>query len=141
MKKHLSVSVSTKRKRILTKLCYSGFLFLFIFAFFVAGAESVFADVGTSPNFNPLSVNSFPDLIQIILEDIVVPIGGIVATLAIVYSGFLFVTAQGNPEKLSQARSAFTWAVIGGLIILGAWAIAQAIEATMDQITAMAYFF
>ncbi|MFP4022847.1 MAG: TrbC/VirB2 family protein [Candidatus Paceibacterota bacterium] len=84
---------------------------------------------------NPLDgIDSFPDLISTILKDIVVPIGAVIAALAIVYSGFLFVTAQGNTEQLSKARSAFLWAVIGGLILIGSWAIAEAIQATLDPI-------
>ncbi|MGM0482455.1 MAG: hypothetical protein ACQEP6_01140 [Patescibacteria group bacterium] len=138
MKKNRDRSIFWFFRKIKIARLFSFVVLIFLF-FLISGAEAVLA--GTSPSLNPLSVESFPELIRIILQDIVIPVGGIVATFAIVYSGFLFVTAQGNPEKLTKARSAFIWAVIGGLIILGSWAIAQAIEATVDQITAMAYFF
>ncbi len=92
---------------------------------------------GTNPpgSMNPLTVDSFYEFIKMILQNIVVPIGGLIAVMAIIYSGFLFVTAQGNTEQLSRARSAFLWAVIGGLILLGAWLLATMIESTIDQIT------
>ncbi|GEM_PF-2499767 len=85
---------------------------------------------------NPLGdVESFPDLLEKILRGVVMPIGAVVATLAIIYSGFLFVTAQGNTEKLETARKAFFWSVVGALVLLGALAISAGIEATLQQIT------
>ena len=105
---------------------FSSFLFLIL----VMNVRFVYA-----ASLNPLRVDTFYAFIALIINDIVIPIGTTIAILAVIYSGFLFVTAQGNPERLTRARSAFTWAVIGGLILIGAWAIALAIEATMAGIT------
>jgi hypothetical protein len=52
----------------------------------------------------------------------------------IVYVGFLFVAAQGNAEKISSARSALVWTIIGGLLLLGASAIELVIEATVKTL-------
>lgn len=83
---------------------------------------------------NPLgSISSFSDFVSAILK-IVVSIGVPIAVLAIIFSGFLFVTAQGNEEKLKTAKSAFLWSVIGTAILLGAWAISQAIDTTIQAI-------
>lgn len=80
---------------------------------------------------NPLqNIDSLPELIDAILHA-VVQIGAILLTVMLVWVGFLFVVAQGNPEKLSTARSALIWTVIGGLILLGAEAISQVIQATV----------
>lgn len=57
-----------------------------------------------------------------------------VVVLMLVYSGFLLVTAQGNPTKIQEARMWFFWVVVGGLIILGAQALTWAIEATVNDI-------
>lgn len=54
--------------------------------------------------------------------------------LMLVYSGFLFVSAQGNPSKLEEAKKWFFWVVVGGLIILGAQALTWAIERTVNDI-------
>ncbi len=56
--------------------------------------------------------------------------------LMIVYTGFLFVTAQGNATKITQAREALVWTVVGALVVLGAKAIALAIEATVEDLKA-----
>lgn len=83
---------------------------------------------------NPLNVSSLPDLLKAILGG-VVEIGAILLTVMIVYVGFLFVAAQGNEEKIRSARSALVWTVIGGLILLGATAISEVIQATVGTIT------
>ncbi len=53
----------------------------------------------------------------------------------IIYAGFQYVTARGNTEKISKATSALTWALVGGVIILGAELILQVIQGTVNQIT------
>jgi len=73
-------------------------------------------------------------LIKTIVNDILIPIGGVVAALMIMWAGFLYVTARGNPSKIETAHKALTWAVIGAAILLGAWVISQAISATIDQL-------
>lgn len=73
---------------------------------------------------------SISALIQTILEG-VLKIGMPVIALAIIYCGFLFVKAQGKPEELNKAKSALTWTLVGAAILLGAWAIAKMISATV----------
>ncbi len=41
----------------------------------------------------------------------------VVAVIMIVYSGFLFMTAAGDPEKISNGQKALTAAVIGLVIV------------------------
>ena len=57
-----------------------------------------------------------------------------IITLFLVISGFLFVTAQGNQQKLDTAKKNFFYVVIGALLILGAWIIATLIAGTVNQI-------
>lgn len=84
---------------------------------------------------NPLkNINSLWDLLAAILQ-LVVDIGWIFVTLMLIYVGFLFVAAQGNDEKLKNARSALVWTVIGGLILLGAQSIALFLKATGAALT------
>jgi len=85
---------------------------------------------------NPLgSIDTLPLLIEQILR-VAIQIGFPILVLAIVYSGFLFIKAQGNKTELETAKKAFTWIVIGGAILLGALAIANLLNATVTQITA-----
>jgi hypothetical protein len=78
---------------------------------------------------NPLAATSITDLIAKILL-YVQGIGLTFLTLMLIYVGFLFVNARGNPEKVGAAKTALLWTVVGGLLLLGASAMAQAIAAT-----------
>jgi len=73
---------------------------------------------------------SVPDLIHTILVG-VLKIGLPIIVLAVIYCGFLFVFARGNPEKLTKAKDALLWTLVGAAILLGSWAIAQMIQVTV----------
>ena len=45
-------------------------------------------------------------------------LGGGIAILMIVYSSFLIITSQGNPERVKQAQSLLTAAIAGLLLVL-----------------------
>jgi len=57
-----------------------------------------------------------------------------IITIFIVYSGFLFVTAQGNKAKLETAKTNFFYSVLGALLILSAWVLANLIGNTVTQL-------
>ena len=83
---------------------------------------------------NPLSnVTSIPELIKTVLEG-VIKIGMPVIVLAIIYCGFLFVAARGNPESIKKAKSALLYTLIGAAVLLGSWGIAQLITTTITEL-------
>jgi hypothetical protein len=53
--------------------------------------------------------------------------------LMIIYSGFLYVTARGNAEQTKKATTALTYAIIGGVIIIAATALAEIIKGLVDS--------
>lgn len=84
---------------------------------------------------NPLgNVTTVQGFIKTLLEG-ALKIGFPLIALAIIYSGFLFVAARGNSEKLTKARESLMYTLIGSAILLGAWAIAQLISETVIGIT------
>ena len=83
---------------------------------------------------NPLDFETLADFLNALLNVIII-IGIPVVTLAIIFAGFLFITAQGNETKVSTAKKIFFWVVIGALLILGAKALAVAIQGTVDDLT------
>ena len=44
------------------------------------------------------------------------------------------ITAQGNPQKLSTAKTSFLFTTIGAAVVLGAWVLAQMISDTINTI-------
>ncbi|TSC61096.1 MAG: hypothetical protein G01um101448_873 [Parcubacteria group bacterium Gr01-1014_48] len=51
------------------------------------------------------------------------------------FVGFKFVAAQGNSEKLTEARSALLWALVGTAIVAGAQTLKIVIEGTINQLS------
>ena len=74
---------------------------------------------------------TLPKFIEEITNKVILPVGSVVVVVMIIYSGFLFVTAQGNENKLTDAKKAITHAIIGALILLGSWVIANSIKGTI----------
>lgn len=57
-----------------------------------------------------------------------------IAVVFVVYSGFLFIAAQGNSDELAKAKRNFFWTIVGVGLLLGAWALAKLIQGTIDPI-------
>ena len=57
-----------------------------------------------------------------------------VAILFLVYAGFLFVWARGNPVGLKRAKWNLFYVVIGIGIFLGAWVLGQIIANTLTSL-------
>jgi hypothetical protein len=81
---------------------------------------------------NPLNSNigSIEELL-IALLNIFITLMIPVIVFFIIYAGFKYVTAQGNPSKIEEAHSTLLYAIIGGVLILAAVAIAEIIKNTV----------
>lgn len=77
---------------------------------------------------------TLPKLITVLIDSIVIPIGSVIAVLMIMYAGFLYVTARGDPTRIKEAHDALLYAIIGAAILLGAKLLAAAIEGTITQL-------
>jgi hypothetical protein len=90
-------------------------------------------NVSTKIN-NPLAgYNDIPSFIEAIIN-VVLVVGVPIVTLAIIYCGFLFVKARGNPEELTKAKKTLMYTLIGAALLLGSFVIAKAIKGTVDEI-------
>jgi hypothetical protein len=95
---------------------------------------------GTTPNAgmgfqlqNPLNVSTICGLIKKVLN-VILGLGIPVAMLFVVYSGFLFVVARGNPAKLKEARLNLVHVIFGIALFLGAWLLGQLVANTINSI-------
>lgn len=82
---------------------------------------------------NPLKADNLEGLIVIVMRG-VRDIAMIFLVLALVFTGVLFVFAQGNEEKLKTARQALFWTVIGGLLVLSFQVILEVLKRTVENI-------
>lgn len=82
---------------------------------------------------NPIK---FPNFISFALEivNVAIQYGALLIVVFIVFAGFKFVTAQGNSEKVSEARKMLTWIIVGAFVLLGVYVIKAAICGTIAQL-------
>lgn len=66
---------------------------------------------------------------------VVIRFGTIIVILMLVFVGYKFVVAQGEPGKITEARQMLMWTVVGALILLGAQVIATGIQATVSALS------
>lgn len=81
---------------------------------------------------NPLRADNivqlFTDIIDILLV-FAVPL----IVFFIIYAGFLYVTARGNESTITKAHMALLYALIGGVLILGAKVLIEVIGGTVES--------
>jgi hypothetical protein len=99
-------------------------LTLLLFPFFIYAQTSL---------VNPLQFGTIQDFLKGLLGAVMY-IGLPIIALIIVYSGFLFITARGNSEKIKAAIYNFQWVVIGTGVFLGAWALTGIIAGTINML-------
>lgn len=137
--------LKTKKYSILSGILKYSFVIVFA-VMLVAPVVFVNAELGTGDGLgtganittkieNPLGnkITDIPSFIKAIIK-IVVYVGIPIVALAIIYTGFLFVQAQGNPEKLTKAKNSLMYTLIGAALLLGAFVIAEAIGKTVEEI-------
>jgi len=60
---------------------------------------------------------------------------GVVVLVLVVYAGFLWMTAGGDPEKVKTAKTMLTNAIIGLALILAAYAISDFVVSKLFEAT------
>lgn len=91
-------------------------------------------DVGVIKIKNPFrGADNIYELIYAIIDRLILPVGGVIAVLMIMWAGFLYVTARGNTSQIDTAHRALLYAAIGAAVLLGAKVISEVIKGTVDQ--------
>lgn len=85
----------------------------------------------TNP-FAGAGINTVPDFIDKLI-DILINLGAVVVVFFVIFAGFRFVIAQGNPEKIQNAKTILFYTLIGGAILLGAKVISEVIKTTVEE--------
>jgi hypothetical protein len=119
------VVYSSLLKRVLTFTASAAILAAFVVAHPVAAlaqadSTSTMADVGTTAGL------ASTDLLVIIGTIISVVLGflGVIFLILIIYSGFLWMTAAGNEDRVKKAQKILINATVGIIIVLTAYGIA-----------------
>jgi hypothetical protein len=114
------------------------FVVLLVFLFAPIFVFNVYAESGTRRQAtieNPLGPQN-QTLIALIgnLLKLAAQIGAVFCVFFIIYSGFLFIKAQGKEDELTKAKSVFFWSVVGTAILLGASVVADLISGTVNSV-------
>jgi len=104
------------------------FIFIFVVATFAVGASAQFTvPTGTdlaSGNLETTAVNIINTLLGLL---------GLIALVMILIGGFKWMTSGGNEEKVGEAKKLLGAGVIGLIIILAAYAIANYVVGTVSD--------
>ena len=85
---------------------------------------------------NPFKIgNDLYSVLEGVVKNVIIPIGGILCVLAFIYAGFMYVISRGDTTKIKTAHNALLHAAIGTAVLMGAWAIATIVRVTIEQVT------
>jgi heme/copper-type cytochrome/quinol oxidase subunit 2 len=84
---------------------------------------------------NPLG-SAVPDIPSLITKviNVVISFAYIVVACFLIWSGFKFVTAQGNSKEIESAKSTFYWTIVGALIVMGAQTLSAMFKTTLENL-------
>ena len=113
-------------------------VFIVSFGLLALPHHTLAQDAGTGDSFsldfkldNPIDgSDDLPSFVVTIAKALVILLTPLVVIM-VLYSGFLFVTARGNAEKLGSAKDALLYTLIGAAIVLGAEGFATIIQNTV----------
>ncbi len=71
---------------------------------------------------NPIGSTDIPTLIGYIIKAVMGIVGSL-ALVMVIYGGFVWMTAAGNAEKVTQGKNILIWAIIGLVVIFSAYII------------------
>lgn len=114
-------------KKILSKLL------IVVFALFlpvVAGAQLSSSDTGLTDTVKQgygrtESIISLPEFVGTYIVKPILGITGTILFVLMTYAGFLWLTAQGDDKKIKKAKDILTECVVGVVILVGAYALAN----------------
>jgi len=105
---------------VIHSILFGFILLVFATPFFVGAA-------GLVPCTDNCNLGDLLELIKRVIDFLLKSVAMPLAAIAFAWAGFLYLTAGGNPAKVSQAHDIFKGVVIGLLIALAAWLIVSAI--------------
>lgn len=79
---------------------------------------------------NPLNASSVEEVI-LLAVDLAIYIGTAFAVLVLIFIGFKFVLAQGNSEKLTEAKRWFLWVIVGLAILISSKVMVEIVKNTL----------
>lgn len=114
------------------KKLFSALFVLSLLGFGVARAQTLPVDTGTGSGGtsaaaggtgtsvelpNPLGIGTIGDLMNKIIDGLILFATPIVVAV-VIWAAYLFISSRGEPDKITQARNALLYAILGYAILL-----------------------
>ncbi len=79
---------------------------------------------------NPLGTTDIRVILGYLIQA-ALGVSGSIALVFFVWGGFLWLTSQGNTEKIKQGRQTLVWATIGLAVIFSAYSLTNAVLSSL----------
>ena len=79
---------------------------------------------------NPLALRFIIEILKGFVLSVIY-VGTPALVVFIIWTGFLFASSMGNPDKLTKAKATALQAIIGGIVLLSLWAIVKIVGNTL----------
>ena len=123
--------MKTNLKRLLFLAIFLTVLIVPYLVFAANGALDNMQNVGNSAGFKPATETSVSEIAGTIVNSVLGFLGIIFLGL-ILYAGFLWMTAQGESDKVEQAKKIIKNCIIGLILIICAWGIYAVVARVFD---------
>ena len=102
-------------------------LMKFLSIIFLIMPICVFAQYGVPTGTGLPETNDLSDIIINIMNWLLV-IVGVIAIIAFVISGILYLTAAGDSNQIDRAKTAMTWSIVGVIVALMGYVVISAAD-------------
>jgi hypothetical protein len=119
-----------KMKNLTLKRLSAGILTIAILTIFALPIVVSAVDFGLTDANPGLSESSLKDAITNVIT-ILLSFLGIIAVIMILWGGFIYMTAAGEEAKTDKAKKIITSGIVGIIIIMAAWILANFVITTI----------
>ena len=106
------------------KVVNNYFFFLLIIVWFIVGVISP----AYALTNDPAQISDIVGVLERIIQ-LLAPMAAVAVFIMIVIAGFQFLTSGGDPKGVASARTTFTYAILGVILVVAVWLILTLIEA------------
>jgi len=93
----------------------------------ISFAQSIVPPNPSSHNLPGLQSTTITDVLEQAIQNVLLPIVGLIAVLFIIIGGFRYITSAGNEEQAEGAKKTLTNAIIGLVIVILSYVIVAVI--------------
>lgn len=102
-----------------------GYFLLLIFYYLLSIQRAFAQSDDTIPLPELKNLTKWADLNEFVrsIPNLLVGLASVIFLFVLVYGGYVYLTARGNEEKEHLAKNIFLFAIMGLIIVLGAYAV------------------